>query len=261
MSATRPSVQADLTRPASLQDHRRQVRAIRIAVAALAAGLVAFAAPAAAPAQTFPGVFNVTTTKDGNDHECNQDCTLREAVSLANAQGNSITLPPGVYKLTLGELVLQNNIVIIGAGTVGGQGAGARTTVIDARGASRVVQVPANQFAIIAGATLTGGRAANGAGALVGNNGTLELFNAVVDGNVATTRGGGVEVQAGSFALVGTTISHNRATGGNGGGVAIDDQGDLSAQTSTISGNSAAAGGGIASAGAMTLLNVTVGDN
>jgi CSLREA domain-containing protein len=261
MTATRPSVQAHLTRPASLQDHRRQVRAIRIAVAALAAGLVVFAAPAAAPAQTFPGVFNVDTTKDGNDGECNRDCTLREAVSLATAQGNSISLPAGVYKLTLGELVLRNNTTIIGAGTVGGQGAGARTTIIDAGGRSRVVNVPANTFAIIAGATITGGRAANGAGALVGNNGALELFNAAVDGNVATTRGGGVHAATGSLVLVATTISNNRVTGGNGGGIAIDTQGVLNAQTSTISGNSAAAGGGIASAGSMSMLNMTIGDN
>jgi CSLREA domain-containing protein len=149
------------------------VRALRFAVAALAAVLLAFAAPAAAPAQTFPGVFTVDTTRDGNDGECNNDCTLREAVGLATAQGNSITLPPGVYKLTLGQLNLQNNTTIIGAGTVSGQGASARTTIIDARGASRVVNVPANQAVIIAGATLTGGRAPNGAGALVGNNATL----------------------------------------------------------------------------------------
>jgi hypothetical protein len=121
--------------------------------------------------------------------------------------------------------------------------------------------VPANQAAIIAGVTLTGGRAANGAGALIGNNAVLELFNAAVDGNVATTRGGGAEVQAGSLVLLGTTISNNRVTGGNGGGVALDNQSNLNAQTSTISGNSAAAGGGIVSAGDITLLNVTVGDN
>jgi CSLREA domain-containing protein len=261
MTATRPSVQGDLTEPASLQDHRGQVRALRIAVAALAAGLLAFAAPAAAPAQTFPGVFTVDTTRDGNDHECNSDCTLREALSLVTGSGNSITLPPGVYKLTLGQLVVGNDVVILGAGTVGGQGAGARTTIIDARGASRVVNVPAHQFAILAGLTLTGGRAANGAGALVGNNWTLELFNAAVDGNVATTRGGGLEAAAGSLALVGTTISNNRVTGGNGGGVAVDGQGSLTAESSTISRNSAAAGGGIASAGAMTLQNVTIAGN
>jgi CSLREA domain-containing protein len=250
-----------LTQHASLEDDRRQVRRPRFAFVALAAVLLAFAAPAAASAQTFPGVFTVNTTRDGNDGECNRDCTLREAASLATADGNSITLPPGVYKLTLGELTLQNNTTIIGAGTVAGQGAGARTTIIDARGASRVVNVPANQAVIIAGATLTGGRAANGAGALVGNNASLSLFNAAVDGNTATTRGGGVELASGSLALVGTTISNNRVTGGNGGGVAVDTQGDFIAESSTISGNSAAAGGGIVSAGSMTLLNVTVGGN
>jgi CSLREA domain-containing protein len=256
MTATRPSVQTDLTRRPPLQDDRRQVRALRIAVAALAAGLLALAAPAIAPAQTTPGVFTVTTTKDGNDGECNRDCTLREAVSLATAQGNFITLPPGVYKLTLGELTLRNNTSIVGAGLVGGQGASARTTIIDARGASRAVNVPANTAAIIAGATITGGRAAAGAGALVGNNGTLSLFNAVVDGNVATGRGGGVDVASGSLALVGTTISNNRAAAG--GGIAIDGSGSLVAESSTVSKNT---GGGIVSAASMTLQNVTIGDN
>jgi CSLREA domain-containing protein len=246
----------------SLQDHRRQVRALRIAVAALAAGLLAFAAPAAAPAQTFPGVFNVDTTKDGNDGECNRDCTLREAVSLATAQGNSISLPSGVYKLTLGELVLRNNTTIIGAGTVGGQGAGARSTVIDARGASRVINLPANTAAILAGVTITGGRAATGGGILVGNNGGLNLINVSLDENVATQRGGGAYVAAGSLSMQESTVSRNRVTGGNGGGVALDTNSNLVAFESTISGNSASvAGGGISSAGNISSQNMTVADN
>jgi CSLREA domain-containing protein len=253
-------VQTDLTRHAPLQDDPRQVRALRFAVAALAAVLLAFAAPAAAPAQTFPGVFNVDTTKDGNDGECNKDCTLREAVSLATAQGNSISLPPGVYKLTLGELVLRNNTTIVGAGLVGGRGAGARTTIIDARGASRVVQVPANTFAIVAGVTLTGGRADTGAGALVGNNGSLGLYNATIDGNVATGRGGGVDVNRGSFTALWSTISNNRAA--NGGGIALEPEADVGIDSSTISGNTASgSGGGITSLGTFTLLNATIANN
>jgi CSLREA domain-containing protein len=230
-------------------------------VAALAAALLALGAPAVASAQ-FPGVFTVTTTKDGNDGECNQDCTLREALSLANAQsGNNVSLPPGVYKLTLGELVVRNNTIVLGTGTFNGQGAAARTTIIDAQGASRVINVPANQFAIVAGVTLTGGSAATGGGALVGNNGVLELFNASVDRNVATGRGGGVAVASGSLALLNTTISRNHA-GLNGGGVAIDTQGDMTANVSTITGNSATgAGGGISSVGHFGLLNVTVANN
>jgi len=243
------------------KDHRRQVRASRIAVAALATGLLALAAPAMASAQG--QLFTVTTTKDGDDHECSNDCTLREAMSLADSQnGNSVSVPPGVYKLTLGrELVASNNVTVFGTGTFNGQGASARTTIIDAGGTSRVINVPGNQLAVLAGVTLTGGRAATGGGALVGNNGALYLYNSVVDGNVATGRGGGVDVASGSLLLANATISGNHA-GANGGGVALETQGDMVGQASTISGNSATvSGGGISSIGHFTLLNATVAGN
>ena len=204
--------------------------------------------------------FNVDTTKDGNDGECSNDCTLREAVNLSTAQGNSIALPAGVYKLTLGELVLRNNTTIVGAGIGASTSAGSRTTIIDAQGRSRVVDVPANTGAIVAGVTLTGGRAANGAGALVGNNGSLQLINTAVDENVATGRGGGVHAPAGSIALSNSIVSRNRAA--SGGGIALDLQGVLVSFASTISGNTASGpGGGITSLGNMTLQNVTIANN
>ena len=57
--------------------------------AAVVAVLVALVAPGMAGSQQFPGVFTVTTTADGNDGECNNDCTLREAVSLATPDGST----------------------------------------------------------------------------------------------------------------------------------------------------------------------------
>ena len=234
-------------------------RASRIAVATLTAGLLALGSPALASAQG--SVFTVTTTKDGDDGECAQDCTLREAITLAEAQsGQGVSVPPGVYKLTLGELVARNNVTVFGTGTFNGRGAAARTTIIDAGGASRVVDVPNNQLAFLAGVTLTGGQAANGGGAAVGNNGALYLYNAVVDGNVATGRGGGVDLPAGTLNLANSTISGNRA-GASGGGVASAN-GVITAQVSTISGITAAGnGGGISSLGHFTLLNSTVAGN
>ena len=59
---------------------RRVVRVIIVA-------LVALAVPNVAWAQTVPGVFDVDTTKDGNDGECAKDCTLREAVIAATVVG------------------------------------------------------------------------------------------------------------------------------------------------------------------------------
>jgi CSLREA domain-containing protein len=226
-------------------------------VAAVVA-LLALAVPAVSSAQQFPGVFTVTTTKDGNDGECNSDCTLREAVSLATTSGTSINLPSGVYKLTLGAPLRVQNAVIIGAGLSGGQGAGARTTIIDANGAGRVIQAPAGTSSILAGLTITGGRAASGAGAFVEANAQLSFYNVSVDGNVATTRGGGVQV-AGSLATIGTTISGNRVSGGNGGGIAVESGGSATLEASTISNNTAAAGAAITSgAGSLILWHMTV---
>ena len=93
---------------------------IRIGAAAAVAALIALAMNGSAPAQQFPGVFTVNTTADGNDGACTAtDCTLREAVALSTpGGGSSITLPPGVYRLTLGPLILQNSPVIFGAGLV-----------------------------------------------------------------------------------------------------------------------------------------------
>jgi CSLREA domain-containing protein len=231
-----------------------------VTVAAVAAALIALAAPSFASAQAVPGVFNVDTTKDGNDGECSKDCTLREAVALAAPQGNSISLRAGIYKLTLGELVMPDNTTIFGAGFLGNQSAGARTTVIDAQGRSRVFNVPANTGSIIVGVTVTGGRAANGGGILIGNNGSLFAYNSLIDGNVATGRGGGIDAAAGVFTSLGSTISNNRA--GVGGGIALDTQANATIAASTISGNAASAtGGGISSVGNIGLQNVTIADN
>ena len=224
---------------------------------AIVGALLALAVPAVAPAQTFPGVFTVDTTRDGNDGSCSNDCTLREATSLATTSGSSINLPSGVYKLTLGPLTVQNT-VIIGAGLAGGQGAGARTTVIDGRGASRVINVPAEASAVLAGLSITGGNDATGGGAFVAPGGQLSFFNAAIEGNTATTRGGGIQA-AGSVSMIGTTVSGNRVTGGSGGGIAVESGGQAILQSSTISGNTASSGGAITTgAGNIILVQMTV---
>jgi len=235
---------------------------IRIGAAAAIAALIALAANGSAPAQQFPGVFTVTTTADGNDGECTRDCTLREAVSLA-APGTttSISLRGGVYRLTLGPLVLQESVLILGPGLVGGQGAGARTTIIDARNASRVVEVPANTSSIIAGVTLTGGNAPAGGAATVGAEASLQFFNAIIEGNTATSRGGAVQA-VGTVSLQNSLVAGNRVTAGSGGGLAIEANGNAIMLASTLSGNTASVNGGaIASAGNISMTTTTIAGN
>jgi hypothetical protein len=122
--------------------------------------------------------------------------------------------------------------------------------------------VPDGASVLIAGFTITGGRAANGAGATVGSGSQLQFFNSIIDGNVATTRGGGIDAVDGSVTLFASLVSSNRVTGGNGGGVALDIDSELVSDASTISGNGASgAGGGVAAAGTLTLLNSTIAAN
>ena len=263
---TRPSVQPDLTRHRRSKTIARRLdarSAIGLGVAVVAAALIALAVPATAPAQTF-GVFTVDKTADEFDGECTADCTLREAVTLAGQTAGggtpSITVPAGVYRLTRGALQLRT-VLILGAGTVGGQGAGARTTIIDARGQSRVIEVLSEASAIVAGVTLRGGSATDGGGAHVAAGGILNLYNAHVEDNAAVTRGGGIHA-VGGIAVANSTIAGNRVTSGNGGGIAADSDGNVVLLRSTVTGNTAtASGGGIAAAGGVSIVGSTIARN
>ena len=259
MSVTRPSVQAYLTRPASPKRVASRLRArgrIWGAVAAVAAALIALAVPNVASAQTIPGFLNVDTTKDGNDGECTQDCTLREAVALAS-DSSPILLPAGLYKLTQGPLVIGRNTTIYGAGLGSQQSSGARTTVIDGNGASRVVQVPADVSAVFAGVTITGGRAATGAGLFIASAGSVFLYNSIIRDNVATSRGGGVQT-AGTLSVFQAQVSDNRVLSGAGGGVAVDAGGTAFLAMSTVSDNTAGSGGAVSTAGSFQFQNATI---
>ena len=51
----------------------------------------------------YAATFMVTKTADTNDGACNADCSLREAITAANATpgADTITVPAGTYQLTL----------------------------------------------------------------------------------------------------------------------------------------------------------------
>ena len=84
------------------------------------------------------------------------------------------------------------NAIVFGAGFTGSSSAGARSTVIDARGSSRAFEVPSGSTAVLAGLTVTGGSAASGGGAFVASGAQLSVYAAIFRGNVATDRGGAI---------------------------------------------------------------------
>jgi CSLREA domain-containing protein len=219
--------------------------------------------------QAHAATFTVTRTDDPGPGACDSDCSLREAVLAANggAGGDTITLPPGHYRLTraglnedaasTGDLDLTKSVTITGAG--------ARSTVIDATGTDRVFHVAAGANVEVSGVTITGGLVnANGAG--IASSGALRLVRDTITGNRAagTSNGGGVDSSS-ALTVSESTIARNQAY--NGGG--INFAGSLTVTNSTISGNAAGgwmsngAGGGIeGSAGStLTLASSTITSN
>lgn len=157
--------------------------------------------------------------------------TLR--ASLANAgNGDTITFSlalPASITLTSGQLLVSNNVTIVGPGS--------NDLCINGNAASRVFDVTNNVS--ISGLTVSNGAAGSGGG--IYNSGSLLLSNCVITRNSAGF-GGGV-YSTGSLTVVGGTFVNNSATETGGG---IDDQGQLSLLTSTVSSNSSGLfGGGI----------------
>jgi CSLREA domain-containing protein len=214
-----------------------------------------------------PGpAFIVTTAADHDDGNCGAlDCTLREAINAANADGMDSTITfapgvPGIITLTSALPDVTSNIAL--------QGPGARVLALNGSGAYRA-------FSFLSGTSTISG--------LTINNG---LISTVFDG--ASVFGGGIFNQA-TLTLTDCALTGNQArgnsasfsgSGGSGEGGAIYNNGVLSLNRCTVSGNSAgggnganatthnAGGGGSAtggiyndSAGTLTLNNCTVANN
>lgn len=201
--------------------------------ALICAALLAFAGTASAQ------IFNVTTTDDDVGTCDPGDCSLREAVAAANTNlgPDTIMVPAGHYVLSQGELLITEDFTMIGAS--------ARSTIIDAAGSSRVLNIDEGVDSI-SHVTITGGHADQGAGIFF-NDDTLTLDHVAVVGNTA----------------VGDT-----SFGGQGGGIFANEP--VTMTNSVVSGNvadgtgstfSGGQGGGIFGNEPVVLTNVTLSDN
>ncbi|GGR01540.1 CSLREA domain-containing protein [Streptomyces pilosus] len=234
---------------------------VTVTTATLAATVLAITAPlsaratvTAAPAAD-PAEFVVDTTADAvdadpSDGRCRTAsgaCSLRAAAMAANARpGSTITLPPGHYRLTIPpdpRLIIGDHpdpttgdLNVDAPTTI--QGAGARSTVIDANHLDRVFRLRADTH--MSGVTITGGRAkqrelpfTDTGGGGIANAGHLTLRRVAVTGNSAGYGGGVFNVPDSHLDLVESTVSRNAA--GEAGGIRFDDSGTVT--NSTIADN------------------------
>ncbi|MCS6842014.1 MAG: CSLREA domain-containing protein [Roseiflexus sp.] len=210
------------------------------------------------PATAAPQTFTVTKTVDTADGVCGVDCSLREAISAANANpgADTIVLPAGTYTLTLattleddnanGDLDIREDLTLVGASA-------ATTTIIAASG-DRVFHLLATAAVTVTGVTLRGNGNVPGSGGviLVAPGTSLTLRDSMVrDGRAE--RGGGIEVlgddgdkrASASATIERVTFTGNRA-GSLGGALSVFNGGSATLTNVTITGNSAGnSGGGI----------------
>ncbi len=215
----------------------------------------------------------VDTLLDESDGDFSPgDFSLREAIELANARtgADEIQFAPGLSSgtitLTLGELLITDDLTITGLG--------ASSLTVSGGDASRVFNLQSAALTIDA-LTITAGRTmGNGqGGGAIRSSGTLQVSNSVVSNSRSTgagADGGGIFQFGGSLTITDSTISGNSTSGNSsfGGGISANSANVIIAG-STIDGNSTASGGesaglggGIAViSGNLTLIDSTVSNN
>jgi len=200
------------------------------------------------PTGPFATIFLATKTADTNGSCVPGNCSLREAINGANANpgADDVLVPAGFYLLTLGQLVVSDDVSIAGAGQT--------TTIIDGNATDRVFEIQTGVAGEISGVTIQNGYcippSCDGGGISI--RGYLSLIDSTVSDNTAG-QGGGISTR-GYLSLIDSTVSDNTATRGGGGISGYD----FTLTNSTVSGNTR--GGGILGHD-FTLTNSTVSGN
>jgi CSLREA domain-containing protein len=199
-------------------------------------------------AQAAPVTYTVgTNADDSTGGACttpaNTDCSLREAISLANANadpGDTIVfnsnLTGATITLTTGELSVTKPVTITGPG--------ASQLTVDGRALSRIFNVdpttPSDPVSIESMTISHGYEGSSSGGAIFNEDADLTLTNDVISDSYATydnfVRGGGVYTDVGSLAVDSSTISGNHAFYGGGIGSMT---GSVTVTDSTLSDNHA----------------------
>lgn len=130
--------------------------------------------------------------------------TVAEALQNA-APGDRVIVAPGHYRA---GFTLKSGVALIGSGQ--------RTTILDAAGRGRVVDASETIRATIAGFTLTGGQAGDGAAVFGQNPSSLRITDNTIRDNTATSNGGAMFIAGGTAIILRNRILENRATFGAG---------------------------------------------
>ncbi len=206
-----------------------------------------------------------TITVNTTDDELNSDgdCSLREAIRAANTDtavdacpagsgADIITLPAGIYKLTIAgadeDAAAMGDLDITASLAINGAGIG--KTIIDGNKSDRVfdiVGVSSGAFLVtISGMTIRNGHAINpphGGGIQVSGRAQILVKNVLLTDNRSDGNGGGIQVTDNASATLENVQLLNNYAGMNGGGLANNGNAVI-VRNSLFRGNSALREGG-----------------
>lgn len=224
------------------------------------ASIIAIVSFGVISAASMAGTLTVTSLDDSGGG------TLRETIAAANASPGEGIIQfqeglSGTISLQSALPSLAEDLQILGPGS----------DVITISGSEswRVFEVEEDVTATISGLTVrdgnaeTGGDGGLGLGGCIWNRGSLLLSEAVITACTADLAGGGI-ANDGDIVIQRSTVSANSATGEEETfGGAVDNFGVARIEASTIWGNTADSGGGIANGqdGQLTLINSTLSGN
>ncbi len=190
---------------------------------------------------------DATSDAGGCGDAANPCDTIQAGVGHANA-GDTIQVAAGLYS---------ENVIVDRSVSIAGAGAG--STIVDGATIDTVFTIFGGEVVELSGMTIQNGGGAFGGGILNAGS-AVTLSDSAVQSNTAALIGGGImNFINGQMTIVGSTISDNTADD-IGGGIA-----NLGVSmviiNSTVSGNTALAGGGIANLGLLSVHNATITDN
>jgi hypothetical protein len=203
---------------------------------------------------------DLSTTPTADDcTDAANDCSLRGAISAANATAGDDTIGIGVsgeLNLTAALPDLSTNIEIDGPGddqlTLTRPDTAENFRIFTVTGDTTVVT--------ISGMTISNGNVVDntdGGGILIADSGTLTVTDSTISGNFTEDAGGGIAIDEdtdGTLTVTGSTITDNTGEFDNGGGISNAGTGTVTVTDSTISGNfTGHEGGALANDGDGTL--------
>jgi CSLREA domain-containing protein len=231
--------------------------------------------PTPTPTPDVASSFVVNSTNDPGDGVCDAtECTLREAITAANADAGAETV---TLRVT-GTINLSGALPDLSTDmTIQGPGPNALNVRRDTGGDYRIFSVGRGAAVTISGLTVSNGDVPYSMGGGIGNGGVLNITNCTVSGNAALGGGGisnyalppidGFSNLGGVLNITDSTVSGN-ITAMAGGGI-YNERGELNLTNSTVSGNDAErvsggqfGGGGIFNnAGRLTVTSSTISGN